>query len=438
VNFDKFDLQIENGRAPTKILTWDQLVAYVPDSETGVRQAVEWYGWDAPMKFQAVAIPCMVQSCRNSGDAKSYTLLQAASGLGKTTSLALSILASVRNEVTALQFMVVSLDGCDEMESYMDALSRFFSVKVAFFKGATPPDNLEGEVEDAQGAQIIVGHPNHILAVLKASQDKLVLQSIEVVLIDDASSLIAEGLVQKVCEINQLCSLFAQHPLRYVVVSDFVQNEAKPALRALKSSLMSKKNMFDLGAQVGRIRKFVKHYVLRGNPEGWVKSLMRLREMIYIPRAVIFCDDEAHFQDLKKKLSSRLRGEDGKEMTVAIMDSQSQSQEQRRLALSAFCKEQQDFLLTRSEPNIFQSSLPRVFWIIHFGIESSNLSWYGCRLLCLDSSLRQKASKGLQHEGVSILFLPPEKKDKDKTTVPKVEKMFGIKFEGLPFGDGLV
>merc|ERR1719506_3191610 len=88
--------------------------------------------------------------------------------------------------------------------------------------------------------------------------------------------------------------------------------------------------------------------------------------------------------------------------------------EQRREALTAFCNGKVDFLLTRSEPNIFQASLPRVFWIIHFGVESANLALYGCRLLCLDSRLRQQKEKeAAKHDGVSILFLPPEKKDKE-------------------------
>lgn len=436
VNFDKFDLQIENGRAPTQLASWDQLLAVVADKEWSVRQAIEWYGWVSPTKFQAVAIPCIIQACRNVGDAKSYTLLQAAEGLGKTSAVALGLLASVRQEVKSLQFILVALEGCEELEKYMNALGCLSEIKVVYFKDAEP-ETVQTDVEAAQGAQIIVGHPAHVCTVLKEAQDRLVLNTFEAMFMDDASNLISEGLVQKVCEINQILGLFAQKPPRYVVVSDFIGREAKPALRALKSSLMSKKNMFDLSHQVGRIRKFVKHYSLRGEPENWVSSLLRLRTMIYIPRAVIFCDCEKRFQELKRKFTRGVRCEDGKELSVAIMDSKLQTQDQRRGSLQSFCKEQQDFLLTRSEPNIFQASLPRVFWIIHFGVESSNLSWYGCRLLCLDSQLRQKAGKGPQHDGVSILFMPNEKKEqgKEKDTVPKLEKMFGIKFESLPFGD---
>jgi len=440
VNFDKFDLQIENGRAPTQLMSWDQLLALVADKDWSVRQAIEWYGWPTPTKFQAVAIPCIIQACRNVGDAKSYTLLQAAEGLGKTSAVALGLLASVRREVNSLQFIIVGIEGIEEMEKYINALGCLTEIKVAFYRGAESED-VQADIEAAQGAHVIVGHPSHVCTVLKEAQDKLSLNTFEVLFMDDASTLISEGHVQKVCEINQLVSLFAQKPLRYVVVSSFIEREAKPALRALKSSLMSKKNMFDLSHQVGRIRKCVKHYSLRGDPENWVNSLMRLRSMIYIPRAVIFCDSEARFQELKKKFTKGVRCEDGKELSIAIMDSKEQTASQRRGSLTSFCKEQQDFLLTRSEPNIFQASLPRVFWIIHFGVEPSNLSWYGCRLLCLDSQLRQKAGKGPQHDGVSILFMANEKKerekdkDKEKDTIPKLEKMFGIKFESLPFGD---
>merc|ERR1711957_153294 len=125
----------------------------------------------------------------------------------------------------------------------------------------------------------------------------------------------------------------------------------------------SKKNMFDLSHQVGRIRKCVKHYLMQGDPKVWLETLCTLREMIYIPRAVIFCDHEPRFQSLKKGMQASpvFRDKDGKTMSFAINDSKSQNQKERKDSFNAFCKEQHDFLLTRSEPNIFQVSLPRVF-----------------------------------------------------------------------------
>jgi len=434
VNFDHFDLQIENGRAPSQIASWDQLLALAgDDKELSVRQAVEWYGWPAPTKFQAVAIPCIIQACRNTQDSRSYTLLQAASGLGKTSALVLGFLSAVKREIHSLQFIIASMEGVEEVEKYINALSCLCPVQAAYYMDEASTD-VEADVESAQGAQVIVGHPARVCKVLKAAQERLSLECVEVLFIDDASSLIAGGHVQQVCEINQIVSLFARHALRYVVVSSFVEREAKPALRAMKSSLMSKKNMFDLSQQVGRIKKCVKHYSLQGETGGWVDKLIALRSMIYIPRAVIFCDDDKLFEVMRKRFLSARRtsvAAPAEDLSVAVIDSTSQSLKQRRDSLASFCKEQQDFLLTRSEPNIFQTSLPRVFWTVHFGVDSSNLSWYGCRLLCLDSTLRQKAGKSLHHDGVSILFSRP----RDHENVPKLEKMFGIRFEALPFGD---
>jgi len=437
VNFDKFDLQIENGTAPSQLVSWDQLLKIAnrdktsdDDGEESVRQAIDWYGWPSPTKFQAVAIPCIIQACLNCPDARSYTLLQAASGLGKTSALALGLLASVRRETKSLQYIVVALDACEDVERYMNSLGCLCPVKVAYFKGSDCND-VDDDIEAAKGAQIIVGHPSRVCGMLQAAEGGIVLEMVEVLLMDDAAEVITDGWLQKVCEINQLVSLFARNPLRYVVVSNFVEGEAKPALRTMKSSLMSKKNMFDLSQQVGRIRKFVKHYVMQGDPKDWIKTLSRLRDMIYIPRAVIFCDDEQRFQTLKKGLSKSAFDQEGAKMSHSVNDSKTQTPKERRENLASFAKEHHDFLLTRSEPNVFQATLPRVYWIIHFGVEPTNLSWYGCRLLCIDSQLREKASKGVQHDGVSILFLPKT----DTESMSKLEKMFGIKFEGLPLVD---
>ncbi|CAK0826034.1 unnamed protein product [Prorocentrum cordatum] len=440
VNFDRFDLQIENGRAPTKLVSWDQLLLAASggaaeragprgEAERSLRQAIDSFGWQAPTKLQAVAVPCVVQACRDIPEAKSYTFLQAAGGLGKTSSLALGLLASARREVCSLQFVVVSANTCEDLERYLNALGFLCPLEVAYFKSEVSQD-LDADMDRALRAQIIVGHPAGVLEVLEATREQISLSSVRALLLDDASEVIADGWVQKVCEVNQMLSLFVATPLRYVVLSSFVESETKPALRALKSSLMSKKNMFDLAQQVGRIKKFVKHYLVQIEPEGWMKALSQLQDMIYIPKAVLFCDSEPLFQ--RAKLAGNPRGEWARTVSLSVNDSAAQTLQDGGSGALAFCKEQsqKDFLLTRSEPNIFQASLPRVFWVVHFGIEA-NLSWYGCRLLCLDSKLReQRGGKGVQHDGVSLLFLPPSQRD----TVQKLERMFGIHFEPLPFG----
>merc|ERR1719399_2785096 len=80
--------------------------------------------------------------------------------------------------------------------------------------------------------------------------------------------------------------------MRYIVLSDFLSSEAKPNLRVLKSSLMNRKNMFNLSAQVKRLNKNMKHYFVEAHPSEWLRVLMQLRKMIHMPRAVIYCDDE--------------------------------------------------------------------------------------------------------------------------------------------------
>jgi superfamily II DNA/RNA helicase len=451
LNFDKFDAQVDNGRAPTQLRSWDNLLSKAAGAEAvdasgddvgpNLRQAIEWYGWEEPTKFQAVAIPCVGQACRNVATSRSYTLLQARAGIGKTSALALSLLACVQREVSALQYVCLGVDACEDMEKYINTLGCLSPIGVAYFPQAENV-SLEDDVCKAMEAQVLVGHPSRIFEMLAVARDRLNLAGVEALMLDDASKLIEQQLVQMVCDANKLLSTFVRRPLRYIVVSDFVENEAKNALRALKSSLMSKRNMFDISAQVQRIRKHVKHYIVHSEPEEWVSQMQSLRNLIFIPRAVIFCDDESRFRKLKtqfEKAFTESQRDRGKEMsfgvsdgsmTGGVLDPSSQSLEQREKVMSMFVNGQYDFLLTRSEPNIFQSSLPRVFWVIHFGVDGKNVrDLYGARLMCLDTSLRHKG--GPHQDGVSLLFLA----QKDEGAVPNLQKSLKIKFEPVPLVD---
>jgi superfamily II DNA/RNA helicase len=446
---------MENGIAPKQpLLSWDKLLAHessMDDDGFDLCQAIEWYGWTEPTKFQAVAIPCITQACRNDPDARSYVLLQAAAGLGKTSALAVGLLAAVRRQTRAgLQFIVLALDACNDIKRYLSSLGAICPTTIEYFQEALSPD-IGADVAAAEKANVIVGHPSRIRDVLRASKENGVinLEAVDALIMDNASAMIQEGLNETVCEINQMLSFFVQRPMRYVVLSAFMEREAKASLRALKSSLMSKKNMFDIKQQVGRIRKLVKHYKLQGEPGKWIQMLSKLREMIYIPRAVIFCDNEEWFNIFKKRLTQKgtvVRAADGSIMSFSVLDHKVQTESERRESLRSFCKEQTDFLLTRSEANIFQASLPRVFFVIHFGVDASNLPIYGYRLLCLDSTIRTKEKKNIDHNGVSLLFMQPpvpEAALQRKTPGPvvasdctaKIAKTFGIKFEELPFGD---
>jgi superfamily II DNA/RNA helicase len=440
VNFDSFDLQIENGRAPSKILGWEDLPIDGESTGSSVRQCIEWYGWTQPTKFQAVAIPSICQACQNV-QAKSYTLLQAQKSLGKTSALVLSLLASVK-PIPQLQFVVVALDACSEIDAYLSSLGVLCPVQVACLDNSDDGEgNLERDVAKLSRAQILVGPPERVSAALARAQASVDFEHVQALVIDDASEIISGKWVESVCGVNQLLSCGARSQLRYVVLSNFIANEAKPALRALKSSLMSKKNMFDLSVQVGRVKKFVKHYAVPGdNWQEWLPMLLELQKLIFIPRAVIFCDDETKFSFFRKQIdgwssaASRNRGiHVATNFNVAIMDP-TEDLAKRREALNLFMSGKKDFLLTKTEPNVFQMSMPRVFWVINFGVEEKNLAWYGCRLLCLDETLRGKAQKkGPHQDGVSILF--QEKTSSDEQTTGKLQKMFQVKFESLPFGD---
>merc|ERR1719160_2083674 len=122
--------------------------------------------------------------------------------------------------------------------------------------------------------------------------EKVHLDDVQVLVLEDVMGLISEELIEKVTEVNQLLASRTQRSMRYIVLSDFLSSEAKPNLRVLKSSLMNRKNMFNLSAQVKRLNKNMKHYVVEAHPTEWLRVLVQLRKMIFIPRAVIYSDDE--------------------------------------------------------------------------------------------------------------------------------------------------
>merc|ERR1719453_2243137 len=143
--------------------------------------------------------------------------------------------------------------------------------------------------------------------------------------------------------------------------------------------------------------------------------------MIFIPRAVIFCDDDELIsmiapliQELPKEAAKR-RTEP--ELDCAVLTNTAGAEWAR--TLKDFSDGKLSFLFTKTEPNIFQISMPRVFWIIHFGVPTDKLQWYGCRLCSLDESLRG----GSHQSGVSVLFLPPQG---GGSIVPEIEKLFSL------------
>lgn len=421
INFDKFDVQIENGRAPGKHLrSWEDMEAVDTEERNNLAQCVEWYGWKAPTKFQGVAIPAMQQAAVKVSERRTFTMLQAQPACGKTSALALGLLTCVKRQ-GGLQAVVFAKDAGKEVERYLTMFGVLSPLRAEIFEEPQAEESggfPQADVRRATQAHVLLGHPERISALLHSGGEALQLEEMSLFMMDDAAELITAKYMDFISEVNHLICMATKKPVRYVILSHFLAREARPLLRNLKSSLLHRKNMFDLSTQVSRIKKSVKHYIVEAAPEKWLQAVLRLRDIIYIPKAVLFCDDQKLLAKHAKGLVSDLKGgilENGKP-------------KERAEKLNAFGAGKLSFLVTRSEIGLFQISMPRVFWILHWGVEKDRLAHYGCRLLCLDQSLR-KGQNTTGQDGVSVLFLKPG----EGSLVGTLERQFGIKFTRLPF-----
>merc|ERR1712048_676196 len=100
---------------------------------------------------------------------------------------------------------------------------------------------------------------------------------------------------------------------------------------------MSEKNTLDTTAQVGPLQRSIKHYLVQGDPRSWFDTLCQLTTVISIPRAIIFCDNDSHFNEVKRRLMSP----DKASIKCCIVESFSQLQ----ASLANFAVGQYDFML---------------------------------------------------------------------------------------------
>lgn len=435
--------------------TWESIFpgsdVALGEVERNVRQAIAWYGWSAPTKFQAISVPLLRRVVLNTAGTRRYTSMQAARGMGKTSAIALGILGACPRGVSNVKVLVLGLTGLPDIEKHVGTLGQLSPLRVCCYE-ASEKDNEQSAwtrvAVGVMGAEVLACHPQRLLEMTKDREcwKRLSLDDLEVVIVDDTSAMIKDGWIPKICELNAVLVGRATHTLRYVVVSDLALQE-KQALRKLKDSLLKPRSRANSVSQVVRLQKSIKHYFVHENSDSFLSTLRRLRSTIDIPRGLIFCDDEVFIAQAKSEISSGQKDKDkAKTLVVAAGRSQMQSglsastdkanfrccvadpRSQLEQAMEALNSGQQDFLITRSGDDVFEGTFHNVFWMIHFGLDSANLASYGCRLKCLKTSLESREDRSTG-SGISLLFLPP----KEKLVTVQLNRMYGIKLEELDF-----
>jgi superfamily II DNA/RNA helicase len=281
-----------------------------------------------------------------------------------------------------------------------------------------------GEDEtDIGDADVIVGTTSAVLDALCVAEN---LDEAKLLVLDDAKEFVEGDYVESICKIDRILDKEAVAPVRYIVLSTFLERTAKRMLRAIKSSLMNKKNMMDIKEHVARLKKSVKHYVVEGRPQEWVKFLQNLEKAMWFPKATVFCDglSDATLRGLIEELKAGVRLHNMPFVTYLGTSETAEEIQEREEAVRKFTRGEARLFITTSHSSIFQLAMPSVYWVVHFDVPENNTDLYGARLLSLDQRLR--SGKGSEH-GVSVMFTEKREKLKD------IESTYAIEFVDLPF-----
>merc|ERR1719235_1352246 len=341
------------------------------------------------------------------------TIVQAEKGIGKSSSVLIAMMTALHPR-RRLQAVIVAMSSAEALRKQYRELGVLTDLKVVF---------VEEGGSDISGADVIVGTTSAVLETLSDAQN---LEEAKLLVLDDAKELVEGNYVESICKIDRILDKEALAPVRYIVLSTFLERTAKRMLRAIKSSLMNKKNMMDIKEHVARLKKSVKHYVVEGRPQDWVKFLQNLEKAMWFPKATVFCDglDNATLRGIVQDLKDGERLHNMPFVTSLGTRETADEIQEREEAVRKFTRGEARLFITTSHSSIFQLALPSVYWVVHFDVPDQNTELYGARLLCLDQRLR--SGKGSEH-GVSVMFT--EKREK----LREIESTFGVEFVDLPF-----
>lgn len=497
ISFEDFSIDLEHEKdrgADTSgirvLKTFQQLFEKSGPNGEGVLHCLELYGFNAPNKLQMHAIPAIVHAVgperesSTSRPGKSCVVIQGPPGIGKTSSLVLALLAAVDTSIPQCQAVVVTAKQARDFDKFFNVFTLMHAATCVTFsaenrgdaasddgrealqgslgpEGWTPPwlggteETDEEQMLQARKAMVLAGDPSKILHLV--SKPEVNMEHVRSLVIDDVGLVIEDAqnlkrgeghpsLLDEVIKICQTLQLRSERRLRYVILSEFLKEDAsKKTLRLLKNSLMKKKNLLSHGLTTTTMKahKQVKHYTVQAPRRDWVRILKLLVSSLMFPRAIIYTDDykperiefflrEMRLLDLEVSVNiSSLRRYENAHTTPSHPESRpdedavaSGDVESRRLAVQEFSSGRSQFLFTTSEPAVCQLVLPKVKAVFHLDVPADMLSVYGVRLLPLEQPERQV---GLADPGVSILFVESTSK------VTEISKLFGINFMVMPF-----
>merc|ERR1712048_687157 len=101
------------------------------------------------------------------------------------------------------------------------------------------------------------------------------------------------GFMDEGCEGCTILRHFSRQRLRHIVLSQFLQHEAKSMIRCLRNSLLKQQNLFGIRAHRTQARaETVNHYYAVAPRARWPAMLAALHNTLSLPSGIIF-DDES-------------------------------------------------------------------------------------------------------------------------------------------------
>eukprot|EP00397_Hematodinium_sp_SG-2012_P010324 GEMP01010434.1.p1 GENE.GEMP01010434.1~~GEMP01010434.1.p1 ORF type:complete len:761 (+),score=209.03 GEMP01010434.1:127-2409(+) len=435
IGFDNcsIDLECEQKEHPGSLVLkdWSELFKDHPDRDNLIR-CLKAYEMERPTKLQGHAIAAIVrggQSSTRTKSGKSCVMIQGPSGIGKTSAVALAVIATLDPNVKHIQAIVLSGSTLRDFDKFHTVFTTLQSgentYKSLFDNSGGHGAKLSSHVD--AGTQVLCGPPRSMLHLL--GHCPLCLDHIRILIIDDAhelarfnessSPLTTTPLhdVIQVCNVLECQGAPTAH-LTYVILSEGGEDQtSRKMIRLLKSSVLKKKNLLQVQDMPTKLRMHVKHYYVCAPRAEWISILAGLVKSLMFPRVIVFCDDRRQGVDYFPNKMRQLK------LQVSVNNSGSQSgcmDDTRRTALQDFSSAKTQFLFTTSEPAVCQIVLPKVSCVFHLDVPSEMLSVYGVRLLPLDSQGRS--------DTVSVVFL-----EQASPKISELEKLFGICFMDMPF-----
>lgn len=417
--------------------------------DDGLMQCLQLHGFNKPRKLQQHAIPAINLSLR-----KSSIVVQGPARSGKTSSLILSLLATIDPSVPFTQAILLTSIGKRDFEKYIDAWPLKNPVTYQAFHDTTEELDLNSpEVKAASSAQILIGHPTKMLRLL-SEHTELVFHALKILAVDDAEDIINEALenapshkvnenpirapsrgqtqkplVDYVIQIRQALEGL-QSKLKYVILSQPLMTEAlEKVLRVLKSSHKLNQEPEPVTAVPPSIMeeppplqfiKAIKHYCVAGPKTNWLAMLCKLfDETLLHPHALVYCDEEVTQANgfLEKMQSHQLSVNEYEEE----LSSTQKSSETSKVSKKNFSGKKGHFLVTNPK---FSCELSEPVISCLFHMDSSAFQGpltYGVRMHAVNETCCW--------DSISVLFVEPE----DQGLVELIEEKFAIKFKEIPF-----